>query len=124
MALLRKDLTLQKAAAEEGLKAKAGTLDRMLLCLFDALFLTQCETWTESGVSNLPADETPELAKYFIRGLKVGEKPIFDAMRFSCQPSQATRFFLTPPNNTHLCQVLDVWDPALWGPDAQHLRMQ
>ena len=82
MALLRKDLTLQKAAANEGLKTKAGTLDRMLLCLFDALFLTQCETWTESGVSNLPADETPELAKYFIKGLKVGEKPIFDAMRF------------------------------------------
>ena len=82
MALLRKDLTLQKAAAEEGLKTKAATLDRMLLCLFDALFLTQCETWTESGVSNLPADETPELAKYFIKGLKVGEKPIFDAMRF------------------------------------------
>ena len=89
MALLRnpKDLTLQKAAAEEGLKTKADTLDRMLLCLFDALFLDQCETWSERGVSNLPADETPELARYFIKGLNVGTKPIFDAMRFSCQPS-------------------------------------
>ena len=82
MALLRnpKDLTLQKAAAEEGLKTKAETLDKMLLCLFDALFLDQCETWTERGVTNLAADETPELARYFIKGLNVGNKPIFDAM--------------------------------------------
>ena len=86
MALLRnpKDLTLQKAAAEEGLKTKAETLDKMLLCLFDALFLDQFETWTERGVTNLAADETPELARYFIEGLNVETKPIFDAMRFSC----------------------------------------
>ena len=103
MALLRKDLTLQKAATEAGLKTKADALDRMLLCLFDALFLTQCETWTESGVSNLPADETPELAKYFIRGLESWGEAHIRCNALSCQPRRAIRVCLTSPHSTNPC---------------------
>ena len=32
-------------------------LDRMLLCLFDALWLKQCEQWSTRGVANMPSDE-------------------------------------------------------------------
>ena len=55
--------------------------DSMLLVLWDALFLDQCDTWSQREVANLPADEAPELAKWFLKGLAVGEKPIFDGMR-------------------------------------------
>ena len=46
-------------------------LDRLLLVLFDALFLDMCQTWTERRVSNLHCSETIPLAKYFIKGLSV-----------------------------------------------------
>ena len=58
--------------------SKESLLDKMLLCLFDALFLKQSVDWTARGVANLPADETPEIAKWFMKGQKVGAKPIFD----------------------------------------------
>ena len=38
---------------------KPEILDRMLLCLFDALFLKQSERWSKAGVANLKMDETP-----------------------------------------------------------------
>ena len=52
----------------------------MLLCLFDALFLKQSDHWSRVGVANTPADETPELAKWFMKGQHVGSKPIFDGI--------------------------------------------
>ena len=59
-------------------------LDKMLLCLHDALFLAQSECWSKGKVSNLKVDETPELARWFINGYKVGSKPIFDALCSMC----------------------------------------
>jgi hypothetical protein len=49
--------------AELGGHTKEELLDRMLLVLWDALFLTQCEGWTARGVANLTVDEVPELAR-------------------------------------------------------------
>ena len=37
-------------------------LDRMLLCLFDALWLKQSEEWSNRGVANMPSDEPYETA--------------------------------------------------------------
>ena len=68
---------------EQGL-AKENLLDKMLLCLYDALFLKQAEEWSNRGVSNVPADETPELAKWFMKGQAVGSKPIFDGICSMC----------------------------------------
>ena len=53
-------------------------MDRLLLCLFDALWLKQSDRWSKAGVANLKVDETPEIARWFLRGVKVGAKPIFD----------------------------------------------
>lgn len=63
---------------------KPQLLDRMLLCLHDALFLEQCERWSQMKVASLKNDETPELARWFLKGQKVGSKPIFDAMCSMC----------------------------------------
>ena len=75
----KKDLrnnTIKKL--EAGGWKRAELVDRILLCLFDALFLKQSDQWTIAGVANLKVDETPELARWFLRGQAVGSKPIFD----------------------------------------------
>ena len=59
-------------------------VDMMLLSLFDALFLRQSERWSESKVANIKVDETPELARWFLRGYNVGSKPIFDGICSMC----------------------------------------
>ena len=59
-------------------------LDNRLLCFFDALFLKQSEEWSKRRVANVPADETPELAKWFMKGQAVGSKPIFDGICAQC----------------------------------------
>ena len=74
-----KVFTLSSISSDLGL-SKPAVLDKMLLALWDALFLDQCESWTQQQVANLPADETPELAKWFLKGLAVGDAPIFDGM--------------------------------------------
>ena len=48
-------------------KSIADIFDRMLLVLWDALFLDQCVAWTKAGVSNLPSDECLELGRWFCR---------------------------------------------------------
>ena len=63
---------------------KPEILDRMLLCLHDALFLNECERWSQSKVANLKVDETPKLARWFLRGQRVGSKPIFDGICSMC----------------------------------------
>ena len=75
-----KQFTLRSIASELRL-TKAEILDRVLLALWGALFLDQCEGWSRQEGANLPADEVPELAKWFLKGLAVGDKPIFDGMR-------------------------------------------
>ena len=59
------DSTAEELARDMGLTAEK-ILDSMLLCLFDALFLKQSEEWSKRHVANMPADETPELAKWFL----------------------------------------------------------
>lgn len=61
-----------------------ATLDRMLLVLWDGLFLAQAEAWTNGGVANLSSDETLELARWFMRGQTIGRKPIFDSICAQC----------------------------------------
>ena len=41
-------------------------------------------SWTRGGVANLHACEAPELARYFILGLNVGSKPLFDGICAQC----------------------------------------
>jgi hypothetical protein len=59
-------------------------LDELLLALWDALFLAQCTDWSDRNVANLPAWETLELARWWLWGQKVGERPIFDGMCAMC----------------------------------------
>ena len=73
--------TAEEIGTEMG---KEKLLDNMLLCLFDAMFLKQSELWSAMGVANTPADETPEIAKYFMKGIAVGAKSIFDAICSQC----------------------------------------
>ena len=50
------DKDAEQLAGEQLLSAPAF-LDRMLLCLFDALWLKQSEEWSTRGVANMPSDE-------------------------------------------------------------------
>ena len=59
-------------------------LDKLLLVCFDALFLDSAITWTARSVSNLHCSETLPIAKYFIRGLAVGDRPLFNGMCAFC----------------------------------------
>ena len=59
-------------------------LDGMLLVLWDALFLNQCETWTRQGVVNLPSDECFELARWFLRGQARSSKRLVDGLCAYC----------------------------------------
>ena len=56
----------------------------MLIVLWDALFLSQSEDWCRRGVANTKADETLELARWFLRGQKVGSTPIFNGICSQC----------------------------------------
>ena len=66
-----------KELAQEWDLSIAGFMDQMLLTLWDACFLTQSEEWTQRGQANLYADETLELARWFLRGRTVGTRGRF-----------------------------------------------
>jgi len=55
-----------------------GCLDRMLLVLWDARFLSMSEDWSTRGLGNCKADETCELARWWIKGQHVGSRPLFE----------------------------------------------
>ncbi len=57
-----------------------GIFDKMLLTLWDALHLDMAETWAQKGVANVRANDCPELARYFLKGLDVGSEPLVDGM--------------------------------------------
>ena len=59
-------------------------LDRMLLSLWDALFLDMCGEWTRKGVSNLSAEDTVDLASWYMLGQGVGSHAIFDHICAFC----------------------------------------
>ena len=81
--LFEVDTSLQELAHTQGLSIEE-VLDRLLLSLWDALFLSQSIQWTEDNVANLPSDEANELARWFLRGQAVGAKPIFDGICAMC----------------------------------------
>ena len=55
------DKEAEQLAGEQVLSAPAF-LDRMLLCLFDALWLKQSEDWSNRGVAKMCSDEPYETA--------------------------------------------------------------
>ena len=59
-------------------------LDRMLLVLYDALWLSACERWTARGVANLDHERTFLMAQGFLRGQAVGKRPLHDGMCACC----------------------------------------
>ena len=59
-------------------------LDRLLIVLYDALFLDKCLDWTAKQVSNLHNSETPQVARYFLKGLYVGDAPLFRGLCAFC----------------------------------------
>ena len=79
-------LTVKVIAASKKIDASTqeAILDRLLLVLFDALFLDASLTWTARNVSNLHCSETLPIAKYFLRGLSVGDAPLFSGMCAFC----------------------------------------
>ena len=59
-------------------------LDYLLLVLHDALFLQQSDEWTREGKANLRADDTLDLAHWFLKGQSAGAKPMFDGICAFC----------------------------------------
>jgi hypothetical protein len=76
--------SLQELAADHDAKSPERALDELLVVLWDALFFAQAVEWTNRGVSNLRAWETLEVARWFLRGQKVGQEPLFDGLCAMC----------------------------------------
>ena len=70
-AIVDPKMTAKAIAASAKFKRPSAEelLDRLLLCLYDALFLDKCLDWTAKQVSNLHIGETPQIARYFLKGL-------------------------------------------------------
>ena len=81
---VKKELRIKTVKELEAGLTRPQLMDRMLLCLFDALWLKQSDRWTAASVANMKVDETPEIARWFLRGQKVGAKPIFDGICSMC----------------------------------------
>lgn len=77
------DAPLQQAC-EDASKSMQELFDAMLLVLWDALFLNQCEKWTRDGHANLPESECVELARWFLRGQAYSSKSIVDGICSQC----------------------------------------
>ena len=54
------------------------------MVLWDALFLTQCEAWTEDGVSNITARDALEFGWWFQKGQSFSRKPLFEGICSMC----------------------------------------
>ena len=52
--------------------------------LWDVLCLAEASEWSDRRLDNLPAWETLELARWFLRGQAVGQKPLFDGLCGMC----------------------------------------
>ena len=58
--------------------------DRLLLCLWDALFLSACVRWTTEEVTNTTASDALELGHWFQRGQQNSKKPLFEDLCAMC----------------------------------------
>ena len=54
--------------------------DKLLLVLWDALFLSQCESWTNDNVSNISARDALEFGWWFQKGQSFSKKPLFEGI--------------------------------------------
>jgi len=54
--------------------------DKLLLVLWDALFLSQCESWTKDDVSNISARDALEFGWWFQKGQAFSKKPLFEGI--------------------------------------------
>ena len=54
--------------------------DRLLLALWDALFLSQAQRWTEDEVANTSAAQALELGFWFGKGQAFAKKPLIDGI--------------------------------------------
>lgn len=55
--------------------------DLLLVALWDALFLTACEHWTElETVTNTTPSDAHELGWWFLRGQEIGKEPLFNGI--------------------------------------------
>ncbi len=52
----------------------------LLLCLWDALFLTDCERWTDLRVSNTSPSNALEMGYWFHRGQEHSKRPLFEGL--------------------------------------------
>ena len=58
--------------------------DRLLLSLWDSLFLACSEVWTEDQVANTSATQALELGYWFHRGRTFSKKPLFEGVCAMC----------------------------------------
>jgi hypothetical protein len=52
----------------------------LLLCLWDALFLTDCQRWTDLRVSNTSPSNALEMGYWFHRGQEHSKRPLFEGL--------------------------------------------
>ena len=85
-AILDPTMNVKRISITKTMRAETAEsiLDKLLLVLWDALFLDACLGWTSRKVSNLHRSETLPLARYFINGLSFGDRPIFDGLCAFC----------------------------------------
>ena len=54
--------------------------DKLLLILWDSLFLSQCESWSKDNVSNISARDALEFGWWFQKGQAFSKKPLFEGI--------------------------------------------
>lgn len=63
-----------------GVRAIEEMRDRLLICLWDALFLTDCARWTADGVANTGPSDALELGYWFHRGQQNSKRSLFEGL--------------------------------------------
>ncbi len=58
--------------------------DKMALVLYDQLSLELADEWSRKGKANLPSSDTNDLARYFLIGMNIGQRPIFENICANC----------------------------------------
>ncbi len=75
--------TVRERAEQLG-RSVEEAFDEILVVLWDALFLKKCEEWRSRGLGNTVAWESLELARWFLRGQRIGAQPLFDGLCSQC----------------------------------------
>ena len=65
-------------------KTTEEILANLLVLLWDALFLTACENWTNQQVSNTTPADAMELGMWFNRGQEMGRESLFTGICAMC----------------------------------------